>query len=407
MRVFFLGAGASKAMAGLPMMTEFFDDFQREDAIQYWALNWFIKQNKHLFSDNDEGKKINLEKLFNYLFLCLNPFADIYSEQALDFSLNRLFIVEEEVINRGAKVNEELSYFSQEKPTLRSFLLNIQEQLERYMFKKLHFDPGIDAKKLVEQLEDGDCIITTNYDLLIDWALKRYKEDMWKRSRKLIAGEPLFPEEKERGKGLYLKLHGSLNWFVCPNKECPNHFRIFVKEKVDESYYCERCGRTLKRLIIPPIFYKNIQDYPKLGFIWDIAFERLSKADEIIFYGFSFAPSDFPISWLLRETYTVKRKNSDADVYKEHMESQKIRDTYPEDIESSKSSSEEEQTSLREIEFLPKIFIINPDKNVVKQAEGILGLGSIKKEHWYKWYKDIGEYYELKFRTWIKHLKIK
>lgn len=438
MRVFFLGAGASKAMADLPTMTEFFDNFSRGDAISYWALNWFIEQNKGLFIDDDNNakmrftlnqkmaavlndyakrsswetrlragdrislafdnkddedkeKKINLEKLFNYLFLCLNPPAGIYAEEPLDFSERRLFVVDEKTLNKGIDSKERADYYRQKIET-KSFLLNVQEQLERYMGEKLHSKPGIKlhsepgadsyindkAENFVKRLKDEDCIITTNYDLLMDWALKNHKKDMWERSQRLISGEPL--SFKERNKGLYLKLHGSLNWFVCPDKECPGHFRIFVKEKLDESYCCERCGRALKRLIVPPIFYKNIQDYPKLGFIWDKAFERLSKAEEVIFYGFSFASSDLPISCLIRETYRKKKREEDPDNYLRGRQRFKINERQGDEGEKSIKTWEELS--------LPKIVIINPDKNVANNVKEWLGLSNPKG------YDKIEEYYD-------------
>ncbi len=115
--------------------------------------------------------------------------------------------------------------------------------------------------------------------------------------------------ENEENKSVYLKLHGSLDWRVCPNMQCPNHSIIanishfnFKRDDADKpGGHCRRCGSILKQVIVPPTFYKSIDEYPRLGYIWDIAFKKMLQADEIIFYGFSFTESDLPVLWLIRE----------------------------------------------------------------------------------------------------------
>lgn len=109
----------------------------------------------------------------------------------------------------------------------------------------------------------------------------------------------------------YLKMHGSLNWLVCP---CCG--RVFVDFKKDialkdlEEEYCTYCSEIkygektyqpkLKSMLITPTFLKEINDL-HLKNIWHNAFIDIVEASEIVFIGYSFPDADFEMRCLLKK----------------------------------------------------------------------------------------------------------
>ena len=96
---------------------------------------------------------------------------------------------------------------------------------------------GTYCRRLVENLDSDDSVVTFNWDLLVD------QEFMDLSSPGVISGQylnflycvPLSRGVDLRGyphsEGLFLKLHGSLNWFRCGNQKCEVSARLFVVEQ--------------------------------------------------------------------------------------------------------------------------------------------------------------------------------
>jgi hypothetical protein len=109
-----------------------------------------------------------------------------------------------------------------------------------------------------------------------------------------------------------LKLHGSIDWFLCP--ECG---RLFTGSAVDESDLCRYaismecpyCGPsllsrfkpTLLPLIVSPTYLKGI-DQPRLSLIWHWAHLALRTARRVVFVGYSLPGSDFALRNLLKRS---------------------------------------------------------------------------------------------------------
>ena len=103
----------------------------------------------------------------------------------------------------------------------------------------------------------------------------------------------------------YLKLHGSLNWLICPR--CKRLFidrdhSIAIRDEV-----CRFCNTEysvkpphLGGIIITPTFMKTLSEL-HLKSIWQNAFLELSKATEIVFIGYSFPDADFEMRCLLKK----------------------------------------------------------------------------------------------------------
>ncbi|MHB2008159.1 MAG: hypothetical protein ACYCOX_08925, partial [Acidobacteriaceae bacterium] len=167
---------------------------------------------------------------------------------------------------------------------------------------------------LVKSLANEDSIITFNWDLLLDrefldqGLICRQYANFFHRAPLALPENILAPYVQ--GEGLFLKLHGSLNWFRCGNQRCPsNGLMLSTNPRADSDLntpetqiLCWQCGSDLNPIIIPPLLRKPITDDPIIRSTWGLAKEALSSASRVVVVGFSAAPTDFYTHWLLRST---------------------------------------------------------------------------------------------------------
>lgn len=174
---------------------------------------------------------------------------------------------------------------------------------------------GAHSRSLFCGLRPDDSLFTFNWDLLLDdcflgqpAALPQYYNFL-DRMGALDEGDFVF--RQNQGDGLFLKLHGSLNWFQCTNPICAVSGRVIFRSDTNsclawslgrESYRCRRCGSDSVPLIIPPVLRKPITEQETVRAVWGLARTVSESADVIVIIGFSAAPTDFYASWLLRET---------------------------------------------------------------------------------------------------------
>jgi len=174
------------------------------------------------------------------------------------------------------------------------------------------------------KLKDNDTIITYNWDLLLDNILGREKiiskinnisrleGDILKKQylrmlidlsayRDLGWDRTSAPYEKYHSKGYYLKLHGSIDWLYCPNKDCGLYSKVFPIKNIMNEYKCHECSSKMKHLIIPPILNKNYSNFPFVKKLWNIALEELQSANELVIWGYRLPPTDFYNKWLFRQ----------------------------------------------------------------------------------------------------------
>lgn len=144
-------------------------------------------------------------------------------------------------------------------------------------------------------------LLSLNYDTLLDDALvdAGVSPDYGFRDLDLAA---------RRGPFL-AKLHGSLNWAVCP--ACDQI--AIADEKIAhllprvEGLLCSRCGNErLDGVIITPTWLKSYSR-SQLLHIWDLALECIQQARRIIFVGYSMPPADVAIYQLLRRGLLARR----------------------------------------------------------------------------------------------------
>lgn len=299
----FLGAGASRA-EGAPLQGELFreyfsstlressndDHMDRELAIFFWRM-FDIDVNQGDIS------KINFPTFEEVLGL-----TDLAILRKEAF---RHFDIENRATNSGR-----LRYIAQ-------YLVFLVAQV---LDSKLRGRATI-HQKLVRGLYEANALretlfVSTNYDILIDNALtETYEQDVdldygvefrnferpddWRRPR------------RENGLSLF-KPHGSLNWLFCPT--C-NALEITPKEKGVvtrlisdfEQASCRECGNIYSPLIVPPTFYKDLNNV-FLSCIWNRADNALRRVRHIVFCGYSFPDADMHIKYLLKRAQTNREQ---------------------------------------------------------------------------------------------------
>lgn len=124
---------------------------------------------------------------------------------------------------------------------------------------------------------------------MLDKVIKRYEQI------------PEFPyTENESVTPYYLKLHGSIDWFVCGNTSCRAARELFLVPNPESRYFCQECYEPLVNLLVPPVLNKQLHEIPIIRKVWNAAARAMAKADEVVIWGYSIPPTDFHSRWLLR-----------------------------------------------------------------------------------------------------------
>lgn len=289
--VYFLGAGASAASGfGLPVMQRFFCE-KHLPSKDFPNLKSFIQKVKP-YSDIE---KVNVEDIMTHLDLSLGDFGGKWQQ---DRTLEQ-------------KARQELYTY-------------ITKRLSRFRNDQGPSEPHLE---LARTLKDPDSVLTLNYDLVMDFALfkneptsaAQRRNFIYERSCGLLdmslvfsAGRPTLDHE-DVGKGMYIKLHGSLQWLSCPNSLCAHHQLIFPNEfsfkpRFDVGDPCSGCGNRLDLVIVPPTMRKTLERFPKLGYLWSLGFRELKATHRLVFWGVSLAQQDYLLRWLIREAMMSRKK---------------------------------------------------------------------------------------------------
>lgn len=165
---------------------------------------------------------------------------------------------------------------------------------------------------IAASLRPGDTVISFNYDLLMDQAMKS-KCPRWSESTGYGMPATMVMGRKSRapaagpctGSGiLLLKLHGSFNWLTC--RDCESFYLLENYTIENNKFMNEKCRREtgeppehrLERLIIPPTVKKDVHG-KIMQKIWREAFKALGAARKIVIIGYSLPPTDFFVKRLL------------------------------------------------------------------------------------------------------------
>lgn len=310
--VYILGAGASHADdKRLPLMRSVFKDFEnaRNGIDTSWAdrySNLFSWLKNHYGSYQIQ----NIEEVLTYLDYLKSNFV---------FADNP---------NLVAHLNVDITKVYLE---LIDYLQNILNPVQDPKDLQLH-------SALVEKFKPFDSIISFNYDEIIDSALIGFNRDNSNSEKqpqllnlqylisKVSSKESLFSSlggerRAEAGRGILLKLHGSLFWTSCTQSDCPNRFYINMSNEdhiiIDEERYyknpgfdlcpevpsfCGLCGNKLERVFVYPSAYKQISAVPRIRVLWQEAHRVLSSATHYVIIGYSLPDTDFDVKNLIRQS---------------------------------------------------------------------------------------------------------
>lgn len=177
-------------------------------------------------------------------------------------------------------------------------------------------------KHILDDLEDGDTVITFNYDLIIEESFS--SADKWNPidgyglhasgQRQGWAKRWLTTKNYERGtrsKVLLLKLHGSINWEPSPNnlRLKPRPYLVSTRKKKT---------RFEKISILAPGWNKRIDKNPYRKF-WREARLRLEKCKTLIIVGYSLPETDLLARALLSEVVRMRAARKNASIKEFHI----------------------------------------------------------------------------------------
>jgi hypothetical protein len=166
----------------------------------------------------------------------------------------------------------------------------------------------------IEQLQSGDCVISFNYDLLVEGILERLKKSV-------VIANPWLDTANTHDTILLCKPHGSLNWKQW-SPECGKEVQILdASMKEDEIDFDPAQNTTIQPGIAGPVPFKSEIIFPALqlrsvpNFFrllvaqWRFAIECLSEAEKLVVLGYGFPPEDLHARYLFTEA--AAKRNSD------------------------------------------------------------------------------------------------
>lgn len=310
-----LGAGASigaakypiesswrQAMAAMPSGANFFHDLffrggtdtHEADYLNVLGLTakgvndlivraWALENNLKHF-DPDEWRQLDIEEVFTFL----NIGERMYPKNTQ--------------YQRG---------FATCKRELESFITSVLAiRSEGFHCERL--------ASILYKLKPSDSIISFNWDTIADFTLQHTRRAQYDAYLDLMTAHPLRVADFA-ARGVLLKLHGSLNWIVCPNPRCSLHGRIRLAAhkgrllRFLEMHKCPACGNDRgEPFIVPPTSQKFIHRGTTLHRLWLLAREQLQYCSRIVFIGYSFPATDFYSEWLFRQIYFLEGKRPDV-----------------------------------------------------------------------------------------------
>jgi hypothetical protein len=171
--------------------------------------------------------------------------------------------------------------------------------------------------------------VAFNYDDLLDHALSEVQKSEANDSEWFIdtgygficRGSKAYiwhgQNHMDRSSMFLLKLHGSVNWYPKGGYPKPytldaivHHERWLPETEQLQKISWEVTERHLEPdpFIVPPVLVKSdLAHQPILRKVWELAYEELSKADQVAFIGYSLPQTDMAAAFLFRETLFKRR----------------------------------------------------------------------------------------------------
>lgn len=319
-RVYVLGAGASREATKnlqppMPLVDEF---FLPEYISKFWSENLYSNDfAKHLDPPFNESVLFHLlESYFDYKIG-----TDSSLKEKNKVNIEELFSLVESIsiINSGEE------FYARR-------LSAAKQELLMYIFKVMRYLPW--SHKVIplysfisKNLRKTDSIVTFNWDLLMDEQLEQVEEgrNILERQMQLFNldsfskvmpgisvprndGSVYFTGYDSKvyddySQSWYLKLHGSINYLKCENKDCRRFhwpLRASTFFEPHRPLPCPECSSRLQIFIMPPYVHKT---YALNNFTKRQAYltkNVLRRADELVIIGYSFPDFDFEAKSLFK-----------------------------------------------------------------------------------------------------------
>jgi hypothetical protein len=263
MLALFLGAGFSKCAADLPVASQLFD-FD----IEPWGQR--------------EDRRLEIVKLLKHNWDTAHPngLAEQFIAKALNFQEKARRAVLWYIVRRLSDPFIWKEFHAQRR---RRHVLMIDEN------RRFNVPGIVKAQSLLQRFYGPSLagIITTNYDMIVEYALGT-KGFNYGIPNETLIGRGSYPVSTWRnpvtllGKVPLAKIHGSISW--------------------DENarYTDGRRGLTGDALIVAPTPQK--QPPGSLKFVWELARCILERATCLVVFGFAFNPYDEAVSNLLQSS---------------------------------------------------------------------------------------------------------
>ena len=274
-RVFFLGAGFSKAIIpSFPLMNELTND----------VAQYFEKESigHHYNKEVTKALKNNVEHLLTFLSTDLPWKTEVQKNADIALYHEITQQIQKRLIGLDNVTTEQMS------PLVSSFFDYILNNYNSNSFITLNYD------LLVEKLI-VDAVYRRNAEAAVNVSDMYSYPMMWAGIRS-FDGVGMFGSEEEKNLPKVIKLHGSLNWYWGAVTASDIVYYLSM-EDVEKKKYQITSG--LKPYIIPPVMDKNaFYDHVMIRHLWKSARELLREADEIYIIGFSMPQSDLSVKFL-------------------------------------------------------------------------------------------------------------
>ncbi len=293
--VIFLGAGATKACGGpmtneiLPLILGSAPTF--DPAGRLPRLRQFLQEQFHILPNSPQDSYPGLPMLMSLLDTALDR------RQAFHPAWDANSILE---------IREAVEF-------------GIFDVLEEKLFK-VQTNNHWDLLQKIYPPQVQPCVISTNYDLIIDTAMMflseyRLPEGGLPAYHCAISSD-LYRNEAAHF-GVLLKLHGSLNWLYCTTchrleigaSESRKYLKVLsrlVGPSLEQSYMtdsgtCPTCQSKLQPLLIAPTHLKNYRN-PHIAQVWYEAERSLREAARVVFIGYSLPEDDVEVIYMLKRS---------------------------------------------------------------------------------------------------------
>lgn len=331
--VYIFGAGASCEM-GVPISKGFFSttyQLAEEHKIQKYRndeLGYYYQRVAQYF---ERYKNISL-------YSCYSNFSPTITDKNLK-ALESFYPEEilEEIDKKIDGFKNQNSFT--EKDVFQEGILHFQDYRDAFGYiifltisKTMNFQQNY-YDCMVNSLlwEYNTCLISLNYDTLLDEAIRSKYNRRWSYGISFsdIDDIPINVDlQPDRFDLILLKPHGSLNWLICP--ECGYLSLHWEIEYIERRYIkrgdttlpglilasrnkpCPKCNKKQGHFLIPPKPKKELEQVSQT--IMKLAKKYLSNANKIIIIGYSFPDQDEHVRDLLSNSIKTNENHIEIEI---------------------------------------------------------------------------------------------